>query len=219
MRKVVVYAGTRNVYLKMAAAAKSLIRYNHIDCIYFLIEDDTFIEPLPNVVKCINVKDQTYFPPNGANYNNPWSYMTLIRLALPAILPDEKRVLWLDVDTIVADDISELFETDLQGCYFAAAEEPSRSKQPFIYHNAGVLLMDLEALRRDGKHKELIRLVNNHKMDFPDQDCINLSCQQQIKLISPVYNACKWTAEPADARIFHFCGSARSNRNKTYFDG
>lgn len=203
MRKVVVYAATRNIYKNMCTAARSLLRHNKVDRVYFLTEDDVFPEPLPDVITCINVSGQKYFPPDSANYNSRWTYMTLMRLALPEILPDEKRVLWLDVDTIVTADISELFDIDLGGCYFGAVEEPGRSKRPFVYYNAGVMPIDLEALR-DGKYKQLIRLANGFKMDFPDQDCVNLTCQQQIKTLSPIYNSCPWTAQPLDAKITHF---------------
>lgn len=216
MRKVAVYAGTRNIYPNMVTAAKSLLLNNRdIDRVYFLIEDDTFYEPLPEVIRTINVSGQTWFPHDGANYNNKWSYMTLIRLALPEILPDEHRVLWLDVDTIVIDDISALFSLDMGGCYFAMAEEPTRSKRPFVYHNAGVLLLDLDALR-DGKYKRLIQFVNGFKMDFPDQDCINLCCQKQIKELNPVYNSCTWTGQPLNAKIIHFAAQ-RDYATQTLF--
>ena len=202
-RKVAVYAATRNIYRNMCTAAKSLLLHNTLDRVYFLTEDDVFPEPLPDVVTCINVCGQTWFPSDGANYNNRWTYMTLIRLALPEILPNENKVLWVDVDTIVTADISELFAIDLDGCYFGAVEEPERSKRPFVYYNAGIMLHDLEALR-DGKYKQLINLVNGFKMDFPDQDAINLSCQKQIKPISAIYNSCPWTGELLDAKIIHF---------------
>ena len=215
MRKVVVYAGTRNVYGNMVTAAKSLLMNSPVDQVYFLIEDDEFPEPLPDVIRCINVSNQGWFPPDGANYNSRWTYMTLMRLALPEILPDEHRVLWLDIDTIVIGDISELFGIDLDGCYFAAAEEPTRSKRPFTYHNTGVLVIDLDALR-DGKYLRMIRFVNGFKMDFPDQDCVNLTCQQQVKLLSPVYNSCAWTAQPLNAKVIHFAAQ-RDYANQTLF--
>ena len=116
MRKVAVYAGTRNVYPCMAAAAKSLLHEcRHIDQVYFLTEDDAFPEELPDVIRCINVKD-SFTKAGSVNYENPWTWMTMARLALHRILPDEERVLYLDVDTIVMFDMSELFDADLDGC-------------------------------------------------------------------------------------------------------
>ena len=202
MRKVVVYSGTRNVYHNMAVAAKSLLRHTQIDRVWFLIEDNDFPEELPGVIRCRNMSGQKWFP-EGPNTRKRWSYMSLLRLALPEILPEENRVLWMDIDTIVQDDITELFETDLEGCYFGMAEEPIRSKRPFHYYNAGVLLMDLEKLR-DGTYLKLIDYVNRQEMDFPDQDVINLICQTQIKGISPYYNSNKWIVEVSNPAVVHF---------------
>ena len=55
MRRVAVYAGTRNVYGMMAAAAKSLLATTHMDIVYFMIEDDEFPEPLPGPIGVVNV--------------------------------------------------------------------------------------------------------------------------------------------------------------------
>ena len=203
MKRVVVYAGTRNLYRNMTTAVKSLLSHTHIDRVWFLIEDDDFPEPLPDVIRTMNVADQKWFNKDGPNINCHWTYMSLIRLAIPFILQKEDRALWLDVDTIVNADIGELFDTDMEGCYMAAAKEPLRTKYPLIYCNTGVLLMDLDKLS-DGKASELIRLVNGHKLDLPDQDAINIRCQGQIKLIGPEWNSGDWTENVSDPKIIHY---------------
>ena len=203
MKRIVVYAGTRNIYKNMVTAAKSLLNHTRVDRVWFLIEDDEFPEELPAVIKTKNVSGQEWFDPDGPNARKRWSWMALMKLALPEVFPELGRVLWLDVDTIVRKDIGELFGTDLEGCYIAAAEEPMRSKRPFRYFNAGVMVMDLTRLR-DGKAKDLIRLANGHPMDFPDQDAINLLCQGKIKEISPYFNSNYWIVEMPDPAIEHF---------------
>ena len=206
MRRVAVYAGTRNVYKNMVTAAKSLLIHTRVDRVIFLIEDDTFPEWIPPVIECLNISSMAgdWFNTEGPNYNCRWTYMTLIRLALPELLPDEDRVLWLDIDTIVNHDIGELFDMDLRGNLVAMAEEPSRSKNPFVYHNAGVLLMDLEHLRDNGLYLDMIDLVNRQHLGAPDQDAINLLCQTRILDISPVWNASGWTGMPVDPYIRHY---------------
>ena len=203
MRKVVVYGGTRNLYKNMVTAAKSLLSHTHIDRVWFLIEDEVFPEPLPSVIKTLDMRDQEWFVKDGPNFHCHWTYMSLIRLALPFILPNEHRALWLDVDTIVNDDISELFDTDLDGCYLGAVKEPLRSKYPLMYCNAGVLLMDLDKLS-DGMARELIRMVNTRKLDFPDQDSINIRCQGQIHLLDPTWNSGDWTENMDNPKITHY---------------
>ena len=143
MKRVVVYGGTRNLYGNMVKAAKSLLSHTHIDRVWFLIEDDVFPEPLPDVIKTLDMRDQKWFVKDGPNYNCHWTYMSMIRLALPFILQKENRALWLDVDTIVDDNIGELFEADMKEYCYGAVIELAKSTDFFRYHNIGVLLMNL----------------------------------------------------------------------------
>ena len=210
MKRIVVYAGTRNIYKNMITAAKSLLNHTRVDRVWFLIEDDEFPEELPAVIKTKNVSGQEWFDPDGPNARKRWSWMALMKLALPEVFPELGRVLWLDVDTIVRKDIGELFGTDLEGCYIAAVEEPMRSKRPFKYFNAGVMVMDLTRLR-DGTARRLIDMANGRVLDFPDQDAINLICQGSIKEISPYFNSNCWIVEMPDPAIEHFA----ADRNYT----
>ena len=205
MRRVAVYAATRNMYHQMTVAAKSLLINTKVDRVVFLTEDDDFDEYLPPVIERINVARQTWFDPQGPNYTSPWTYMTMMRLALAEILPDEERCLWLDVDTLVNRDIGPLFDMDLEGHSFAMAAEPARCVPPFVYHNAGVLLMDLKRLRGK-KTKDMIRMVNEKKLGCVDQDVINLLFQQEILTIDPTWNSNDFTTHVASARIYHFAG-------------
>lgn len=210
----VVYAGTRNIYHNMTVAAKSLLMHTYVDRVLFLIEDDAFPEALPDVIRCMNVSGQQWFP-DSPNTRKRWSYMSLMRLALPEILRDEDTALWMDVDTIVHKDITPLLQTSLDGCYFGAAEEPIRSARPFVYYNTGVLLMNLRMLR-DGKYKELIDLVNRKEMAFPDQDAVNLLCQTKIKAIDPYYNSNRWIVEVSDPAVTHFAADRNYERRELW---
>lgn len=215
MRRVAVYAGTRNVYGMMAAAAKSLLATTHMDQVYFLVEDDAFPEPLPGLIGVVNVSSgswnaKSYFDPEGPNYNSQWTWMSLVRLVLPDLLIREQRVLWLDVDTIVEQDIGEIFDRDLAGNYVAMVEEPVRSKYPFTYHNAGVMLMDLEKLRRDGIMWKWLLLINREPFTAKDQDVINLICQGEILTLGPEWNSAGHITQNAeDPYIRHYAGSLR----------
>jgi len=217
MRRVAVYAGTRRVYEMMTCAAKSLLAHTRMDRVYFLIEDDEFPEELPDLIETINVSGQKWFDLDGPNYKSRWTYMTLIRLALPILLYNESRVLWLDIDTIVEDDIGDLFDIDMMGNYVAMVREPPRCSQPFIYHNAGVMLMDLNAIRADGIWQKWIRLVNSQPFTAPDQDAINLICQGEILELPPEYNtAGVITQDTAEPLIRHYAGYLRGSGENAF---
>ena len=204
MDKVAVYAGTRSIYEQMYVALKSLLVNTPMDRVYLFIEDDEFPYPVPENVHPVNVSEQDYFLPGTPNFNSPWSYMTMLRCALATMLPDEKKVLWLDCDTIVNDDISDLFEMDVNGYYYAGVMEPAKSKDVFRYINAGVLLCNLELLRGMCKEQEMIAFLNVCKMPWVDQDIINLLCQGRIRVIESIYNSNAFTMPCIRPKIIHY---------------
>lgn len=210
MRRVAVYAGTRNVYGQMIIACKSLLAHTRMDKVYFLIEDDSFPTPLPDVIETKKVRWTDYISPNSPNVTERWTYMSLIRLALPDLFYSDGVVLWLDIDTIVEQDISDLFDIDLCGNYLAAVEEPVRSKYPFQYYNAGVMLMDLKLIWRDGIHRKWYELINSIPYTALDQDVINLTCQGYILTLGPEWNSSGVITQDAEEPyIRHYAGYLR----------
>jgi len=216
MKRAAVYTGTRNVYGQMSAAAKSLLNHTRMDRVWFLIEDDEFTEQLPDVIRTKNMSGQKWFSPDGPNYNSRVTYMDMIRLALPEIFPEEERILWLDIDTIVVKDIGELLETDLEGNYAAMVEEPMRSRYPFQYFNAGVVLMDLERMR-DGIYRKMIDLVNRKEYTAQSQDMLNIFCQGEILPLDAKWNHCPGIIqESMTPYIRHFAGGTRSQGTRWF---
>ncbi|KAH9853397.1 glycosyl transferase [Lenzites betulinus] len=114
------------------------------------------------------------------------------KIAMIPRLPVE-RVLYLDADVLVRSDLRELWDTDLQGKPIAAAvdvgfpaghtEGPSAS-----YFNAGVLLMDLAAIRaRLGELNDIASAMKGAKMQ--DQDALNVHFDGKWVPLSLRWNA------------------------------
>ena len=206
MPRVTAYCGTRNLYEDMLTAAKSLIMNSSIDKIYFIIEDDKFPYLLPDCIECINISNQTYFRPDGPNFKSIFTYMALIRAALTKVLPDEDLVLSLDVDTIIDENIDELWEIDMEKYYMAAVREPKRSTGSFLYTNFGVCLLNLKKLREDKKDDQMIRYLNNYHYDYDVQDCYNYKCQGRIYELNNKYNATPFCGKITEKKIIHFAG-------------
>lgn len=121
------------------------------------------------------------------------------RLLLPELLPDLDKVLYLDCDIIVRQDLDRLFrETDLGENYLAAVYEAPIEGQaerfkalgcdPKRYFNSGLLLMNLAAMRRDRVSERLLEACKVDYLEFPDQDALNQVCQGRVLPLSPVYN-------------------------------
>lgn len=209
--KAAVYCGTRNLYADMVTAAKSLLHNTDVDKVYFLIEDDTFTHELPPQIETINVSDQTYFSKDSPNYNSGWTYMVLMKAAMHKVFPKLDRILCLDVDTIVLDDISELWDLDMAGYYIAGAREFQFED---LYINAGVMMLNLSRLRSLGKGDELIAVLNRKKFGWCEQDCFNERCIGGILEISGDYNACNYTIHSNKPKVVHYAAIPNWQKNR-----
>lgn len=207
MIKAAVYTGTQNLYGGMIAAAKSLIANSDVDEVWFLIEDDEFPVKLPEMIHTINASKiwREYIDEDSPNMKSRFSYMAVIRPALCHILPHLDRVLSLDVDTMVRTDISDVWETDLDGKYIAGCQEPHHSRDGIISINAGVVLMNLEMLR-DGRADIIMDCLNVHELNFVDQDAMTCLCQGRIAVLDNRYNGTIWTGCGPECFIKHYAG-------------
>ena len=128
-----------------------------------------------------------------------WNPIVLARLLVDKLLPnDVDRVLYLDGDTIVRGDLSELWGLNMHGKTIGMSIEPTIGQQmkrdlnliDYPYHNAGVLLIDLKRWRETNAGKIIIDFYreNDGKLLGNDQDAINVSMKDEIYVISPKYN-------------------------------
>lgn len=203
MKKAAAYCMTRNLYKWAIPSIKSLLINGKPDVIYLLIEDDEF--PFKHdKIKVINVSGQKFFPEGGPNYNNYWTWMTLMKVTLCKYLKRESRVLLLDVDTIIDGDISELWDLNIKDYYLAGGKEPDKSIND-LYVNCGVILFNLKKLR-DGKADELIHALNTRLFGFMEQDAINELCKGQMLEFDPKFNAHPWSVPVDEPVIIHYAG-------------
>lgn len=127
---------------------------------------------------------------------------TYYRLWATDIFKEYNKCIYLDVDIVVTGDINELFSIDIGDNYIAGVKAPKFHlhkngykshclrlgiKDISQYINAGVIVMNLEQIRKnkiDVTFKELI----NEQFPVQDQDIINSACYNHISLLHPKYN-------------------------------
>ena len=190
---------------------KSLLANNDLDTVYLITEDDKITMDLPANVKIINVTGQEYIKKTSPNYNTHFTWMVMIRLALPFILKNEDRVLSLDLDTIIQSNIEDLWELDMTDKYVAGATENKLSEHKgYPYINCGVMFMNLEKFR-DGKAQEILDLLNTQRYLYNEQDCMNEVLTTEEKLILPAaYNYGFFNhGAMCIPRIIHFAGHGK----------
>ena len=123
---------------------------------------------------------------------------TYFRLFLPDIMPEEvERVLYIDCDTLVLDDLSELYNKHLINTCGNVAEPTAPLmkrkvglKPQDTYVNAGVMLIDLKRWREDGIDKKFISYIEemDGNISFEDQGVINHVLKGKIDILPVRYN-------------------------------
>ena len=197
---------TRNIYRMVIPSLKSLLYHNNIDKVYLLTEDDDVGFWLPKQVEVVNVSCQQWFKKSSPNYNNVFTWMVMMRMALCHVLPDAERILSLDLDTIIQDDITDLWDLPMDNKYVAGAIETALTKhRGYSYINCGVMMQNLDKWR-DGMADHIIGLLNTKKYLYNEQDCMNKEIPEDGKLIiDPCYNYGFFNQEsPRMPKILHF---------------
>lgn len=134
-------------------------------------------------------------------YTDPrYSEAASYRLLLPDLLPEYDRVLYIDCDIIVRQDVARLFaDVDLGDAYLGVVREAAIEQQaerwkalgcnPNEYFNSGFLLMNLKQMRADGLTEKFLEASKVDWLEFPDQDVLNKVCGGRVVALPPQYNA------------------------------
>lgn len=129
------------------------------------------------------------------------SRATLYRLGLETLAPaDCRRLLYLDSDLIVLDDVRKLWAQDLGGFPIGAVQDRGVDNATFAatwglppegaYFNAGVLLIDLEQVRANRLLSRALEIQIKQGADLPynDQDALNLVFWTQWRHLDSSWN-------------------------------
>ena len=141
----------------------------------------------------------------------------LLKFVLPELLSDYDKVLYLDGDLLVREDLTALYATDLGDAYLAAIVDSGSLylHNQFIdcvqnYFNSGVMLLNLAGMRRDNLTETLIRTkMELNDSNLMDQNVFNCVCDGKMIPLSVRYNfqplsliraAGKWTVDQINER-------------------
>ena len=180
----------------------------------YTVITDSQIDFLNRVVKSKNSKNRVIkkdvtdiYENEFGEYKNESAYCTtytLLRLLADLIEDIPDKILYLDIDMMVAKDISDLYNIDISEYEYAAVREKYGSKliRP-DYINAGMLLLNMKKIKETGLLKKARNLIKTKKMLFADQDAIYWSTTKKL-LLKRIYNE-QSKFNKKDTVICHFC--------------
>ena len=147
-----------------------------------------------------------------------------MRLFIPYFIPEEiEYVLYLDVDMIVLDDVTKLFENDLKEKVIAAVLDPriitfDNSWGGVLnyeslglpgdtrYFNTGLLLMNTKKWRDQDVTRKIIDCIDNNKKyaNYPDQYGLNVVLANQWFELDPAWNHFSTISIDHNPSLIHF---------------
>ena len=141
---------------------------------------------------------------NCKNQNAYCTPYTLLRLLADLVPNMPEKLLYLDIDMMAQKDIKELYDIDIENYEYAAVKEKYGSKliRP-DYINAGMLLLNMNEIKKTKLLEKARERIRNKKMLFADQDAVFWSTTKK-KLLPRIYNEQAHFNKP-DTVICHFC--------------
>ena len=125
--------------------------------------------------------------------NQKFSQVTYYRLLSPIFIP-LKRIIYLDSDTLIFHDLFEMFQLSFKDNYVLGFLDILSGAVDYLglksekYINAGIILINLEKIRKDRKHYELLYMALNHKnLKHHDQTIINYVLYPNIGILPCKY--------------------------------
>ena len=131
-----------------------------------------------------------------------WSPVIFYRLIACSIFPNIDKLLYLDSDTLVCGDLSELFNTNISNYALGAVRDMAPTEdadnpngkyvrefaenhlQNDAYFNSGILLINLKNMATN----QQLLLDVKVPLKYPDQDILNVGLYKQIKPLALKYN-------------------------------
>ena len=154
-------------------------------------------------IEFISLKDKLDELQDLFHLRDYYSKETYYRFFIPNLFPEYDKVLYLDCDIAILDDISKLYNTELGNNYVAAANEEVMSEFDVFgtyvenaldipredFFNAGILLMNARLFREDKIAEQFVDLIQRFKFRVTqDEDYLNVLCKNRVKLLDLGWN-------------------------------
>ena len=180
---------------------------------YVPIEDEQ-IEFLNKVIKSKNInnnvkkidvtKEYEEEFLGTANENAYCTPYTLLRLLADKIEEIPDKILYLDIDIMVGNDLTKLYNIDITNYEYAAVKEKYGCWiiRP-DYINAGMLLLNMKKIKETCLLEKARNLLKRRKLLFADQDAIFWSTTKKKLLPRKFNEQSKFNRK--DTVVCHFC--------------
>ena len=154
-------------------------------------------------IQCVNVSEKMEEVKNSLHLRDYYTGATYYRIFIASMFPQYEKAVYLDCDTVLLGDISELYKIELGENLVGAIPDGAVAVVPEFraytkdvlgieaenYFNAGVLLMNLAQFRKERFYEKFCSLLGQYRFKVAqDQDYLNVICRDKVTYIGMEWN-------------------------------
>lgn len=172
-------------------------------------------------IEFVDVKKQLEAIKDKLYTRNYFSNTTYYRLFIPEMYPEYKKAVYIDSDTVCLTDIANLYNIDIGENLIAGTPDGVIQAidvfQDYVervvgvsdynnYFNAGIIVMNLEELRKYKFQDKFIYMLGKVRFEVAqDQDYMNRLCKGRVKLLDFSWNRMPIMGKQSgDINIIHY---------------
>lgn len=198
MQKIPIAFSTNNKFAAFTSVAiESIIQNSNINNEYDIYVfhtrlSDSNIKKLESIkaknvkVECLNIT--SYINLDDFYETKDYTYEIYYRYYASYILKYDK-IIYLDSDIIVIDDIANLFNENIENHSIAAITDFEHYMHPKnLDFNSGVMIINSKRFEENKIREKCIELIKKRKFKLPDQEALNIICKNDTYRLLPKYN-------------------------------
>ena len=143
------------------------------------------------------------------------------RIFIPELFPNFDKIIYLDCDVILKEDIEKLYSQNIENEIIGAVRDEAVASVPLFqeytkkflgidgdkYFNSGVLLINCKNYKENKIGEKFVKTIKKIKFEVaPDQDYLNVLCAGKVKFLDNGWN--KMPISPnfneEDIKLIHF---------------
>ncbi len=170
----------------------------------------------------VNVREYLETVSDRLPIRDYYSKTTYYRMFIAEMFPEFEKAVYIDSDTIVLGDISQLYHEELGDNYVGAANEQVMIQTQVYgdyvekvlgidrnyYFNAGILLINCEAFRKNRILEEFVKLLEEYTFVVTqDEDYLNLLCKDKVHWLEQAWNTevfGELSCEESEIKLLHY---------------
>lgn len=207
----ILYCGDSNIYDGLIISLLSLVKYEKDELHVYIFSMDYLdkrsislkeYEILNKIVKNINENSfvklidvekyfKAYLP--KSNIDTMFTPYCMLRLYADLIPELPSKILYLDNDVVAYNSFKSFYDHDNKDYELIGVRDfygqylYSKNKIKKDYLNSGVLLLNLELIKKSGSFEKCREICQNKKLLLPDQAALNKYCKPK-KIVKRKYN-------------------------------